>query len=130
MITYLSLDYIDKKISFQPLSEQFMRWVKKYPTIHKIVTVFNHCIRTMCMAAMMVPLGFTGTALGLSTALFYRITTENPCPFKYSLPAFFGGLASQLALFSVFPLIMWTAAVIVISHREVEEARKNSSCCA
>lgn len=131
--------YLEKKITLNPIAEKYTSWVQNYPTIDKIAKLFNHLIRASCMWAMMSVMPYsllTSSVICLSAALFYRITTENPCPFKYSLPSFFGGLAFQLAHQSPIPVIAWTAAVIWIVHQDVERVLKAnkyniklSSCC-
>lgn len=69
-----------------------------HPTLYKIVLLVNHLFRAITMAFFMLAVPM---ALCFGASLFYRLTVENNCAYKFALPAFVGGVAlppSQTAL--------------------------------
>jgi hypothetical protein len=48
-------------------------------------------------------------AICLGASLFYRLTVENNCAYKFALPAFAGGAAILLAKAALVPLITGVA---------------------
>lgn len=113
--------------------------------IHLIVLLINQIFRAVMMAATIVTMPFTpmaNLAMCFGMAAFYWITVERNCAFQFALPSFFGGAAYELSkpalpalvygtafrsfqalavtLSCAWPLCLYSLAVTVIVHRDVE----------
>lgn len=76
--------------------------------LHKIALVANHVFRAVAMSALCLYLPFAPAVnIGLCFAgsLFYRLTVETNCPFKFALPAFAGSLAIPLGVQAILDLV-------------------------
>jgi hypothetical protein len=104
------------------LLEEPTKWIADrlnvYPTLYKIVLVVAHLFR----AAMMVGFMFiphlalwTKMALCFAGSLFYRLTVERNCAYKFALPAFAGAVAFMLALPAFINMINGVAFISVAS---------------
>lgn len=74
--------------------------MKSHPTIYKIALIVNHLFRAVMVAALMLMLPFSpwmSMAICLAGAIFYRLTVETNCAYKFALPAFAGGSALLIA---------------------------------
>ncbi len=66
------------------------------PTLYKVALVANHLFRAALMAALMftMPCSLPITAsICFAGSLFYRLTVENNCAYKFALPSYGGALA-------------------------------------
>ncbi|MBA3815910.1 MAG: hypothetical protein H0X29_05220 [Parachlamydiaceae bacterium] len=89
-------------------------YFKKHPALYKTALLVNHAFRTISMASFSQALPFTGpinTAICFSTSLFYRISVEKNCAYKFALPAFAGSLTIPLAYSGLESLISRTAFI-------------------
>lgn len=72
-----------------------------HPTAYKIALIINHLFRAVMMVGLMfipqVPLAIS-MGVCLVGSLFYRLTVERNCAYKFALPAFAGAAAFMLAL--------------------------------
>ena len=67
-----------------------------HPTLYKVALVANHLFRATLMAALMytMPCSLLVTAsICFAGSLFYRLTVENNCAYKFALPSYGGALA-------------------------------------
>jgi hypothetical protein len=62
-----------------------------YRGAYKIALLANHIFRAAAMAALMS--AGAGVFLCFAGSLFYRLTVENHCAYKFALPAFAGACA-------------------------------------
>lgn len=82
------------------------------PTIYKIALLINHLFRAgMMVGVMCIPhIPFAPVmAICFTGSLFYRLTVERNCAYKFALPAFFGAAAFMLALPAIISMINKTA---------------------
>lgn len=100
---------IDKYNFLQKPTEQIRDFVLNHPNYYKAALVANHIFRAVSMAAFHVFLPFTmpvNLAVCFVGSLFYRLTVETNCAYKFALPAFVGGAVLPMA---------WTAASQLVS---------------
>lgn len=87
---------------------------KNHKTVYKVVLVINHFFRTIAMAALctILPYSFPANiAICFAGSLFYRLTVEPNCSYKFALPAFFGSLTLPSALTSLTLVISGVAFI-------------------
>lgn len=121
-------------------------YLEKNPALYKAVVVINHLFRAMLMAVFMVALPYglaMSCAVSLGASLFYRLTIERNCAFKFALPSCLGGISYHLSRYGVhsmvagimlrsvdllnagfigsLPLTLWTFAIISITDDDVEK---------
>lgn len=80
----------------QKISEYFAH----HPTAFKAALVCNHFFRAAAMAGFMTVLPFSfpvSVGVCAASSLFYRLTVEPKCAYKFALPAFAGATASFIA---------------------------------
>ena len=68
----------------------------EHPTLRKIALIANHLFRAIAMLGLMIasPLPMLATsALCFIGSLFYRLTVEIHCAYKFALPAYAGSVA-------------------------------------
>ena len=90
--------------------------IKEYfstrPELYKVALVVNHIFRAVSMMAFSMLLPFSlpiNIAICLAGSLFYRLTVETNCAYKFALPAFAGSLAIPLAISGVVALVSGVA---------------------
>jgi hypothetical protein len=72
----------------------------KYPNLHKTALVVNHLFRAVAMTALYGVMPFSmpvNMGICFGGSLFYRLTVETHCTYKFALPAFAGSIAFPLA---------------------------------
>ncbi len=82
------------------LTQNITKFLLEHPTIYKIALLVNHLFRAISMAFFLyaLPCSFpVSLALCFGASLFYRLTVENNCAYKFALPAFGGGVALPIA---------------------------------
>ena len=70
--------------------------LKSHPALYKTALLINHLYRAISMAALMWIMPFSApinAAICFAGALFYRLTVESNCAYKFALPAYAGSLA-------------------------------------
>lgn len=88
--------FIAKNNPLTELTQNTTHFLHAYPTIYKIALLVNHLFRALTMAFFLyaLPCSFpVSLALCFGASLFYRLTVENNCAYKFALPAFGGGVA-------------------------------------
>ncbi|NNM44071.1 MAG: hypothetical protein HKM07_06975 [Chlamydiae bacterium] len=71
-------------------------YLKNHPNLYKAVLLANHVFRAASMAAFHKALPYSApvnTSLCFGGSLFYRLSVETNCAYKFALPAFAGSIA-------------------------------------
>jgi hypothetical protein len=93
-------------------------FLENHPTIYKITLIINHLFRAAMMVGLMfipgVPL-YASMPVCFVGSLFYRLTVEKNCTYKFALPAFAGAAAFMLALPALISMINGVAFATVAS---------------
>lgn len=92
-------------------------FLDNHSTTYKIVLLFSgHLTRTsMVIGSMFIP-GiplYAKKIICFNGSLFYRLTVERNCAYKFSLPSFFGAMASMLAIAAIVKMIHHEAFITV-----------------
>ncbi len=96
---------------FNPLTEltqRATRFFLAHPTFYKVALLVNHIFRAVTMIFFMFALPYSlsvNMALCFTASLFYRITVENNCAYKFALPAFFGAVTFSMAQSALIQLV-------------------------
>lgn len=91
---------IDRFNILKKPTEKINDYLYEHKNLYKVVMIANHLFRTLAMVALMVYLPFVwpvNLAICFAGSLFYRLTVENNCAYKFALPAFFGSVAFMIA---------------------------------
>ncbi|MEN9343719.1 MAG: hypothetical protein RLZZ453_506 [Chlamydiota bacterium] len=104
-------------------SENAKKQLSKHPTIHKVVIVAFHVLRTAMMYTfmMVMPCSLLGKcAIGLGVNLAYRLLVERACQFKFALPSFWGAFAWMMRReVTLIPFAIYLASVVEIANNDV-----------
>jgi hypothetical protein len=90
----------------------------KHPTLYKIALMINHLFRAAMMVGFMFVPGIPFSAkMGICFvgSLFYRLTVERNCAYKFALPALAGAMAFMLAVPALLSLINGMAFTSLLS---------------
>jgi hypothetical protein len=93
-------------------TEQINDYLRNHPSLYKAALLVNHVFRAVSMAAFCLVLPFAAPvniAICFGGSLFYRLTVETHCAYKFALPAFAGSIAFPLALTGLTHLISGVA---------------------
>ncbi len=113
----------------QTPTQTLNHYFRAHKTQYKVALLVNHVFRAISMAALMIALPFSelaGTAICLAGSLFYRLTVETNCAYKFALPAWAGSIALLIAKgpmmtsLSFLPLAAWTAYVVLTVSYDVD----------
>lgn len=91
--------FIEKNNILEQPTKVVHEYLKKHPTIFKVVLVASHIFRAMTMLFFMSALPFSvfaNATICLAASLVYRLTIETNCAYKLSLPSFGGAIAFSL----------------------------------
>jgi hypothetical protein len=89
-----------------------LNYFKAHPAALKAALLANHIFRAASMTTLSKMLPFStplNTAICFSGSLFYRLTVETHCAYKFALPAFAGSLAFLTAQRPIVDLISGVA---------------------
>lgn len=91
-------------------TESLAKFFDNHPTAHKIALFINHVFRAMVglMFIPFVPM-YISMPICFVGSVFYRLTVEKNCAYKFALPAFGGALAIMLAIPAIGAFINGTA---------------------
>ena len=95
----LSLSFHNRIENYNVLKEptkQIDRYLTDHPNLHKATLLANHIFRAASMAAFSLMLPYSApvsAGICLTGSLFYRLTIETHCAYKFALPAFAGSIA-------------------------------------
>jgi len=130
---------IDRVSPLNRLTDRATQYLRSHPTVYKLALLVNHLFRAVAMMGLMMMLPFcwpVNMAICFLGSLFYRLTVENNCAYKFALPAFAGGVAfpmaqpalvacvsgrafESLAMLSAVPLAAYLAYVILTVDYDV-----------
>ncbi len=91
---------IEKYNPLNQLTQGMTGFLLEHPTLYKCALLVNHIFRAVAMAAFMTALPyslFVSSAICFGASLFYRLTVENNCAYKFALPALAGAITLQVA---------------------------------
>jgi hypothetical protein len=103
---------IEKCNVLQKPTEQINEYLIDHPNLHKVVLLTNHIFRAASMVALSLLLPFSAPVnilICFAGSLFYRLTVETHCAYKYALPAFAGSIAFPIALPALTNLVSGVA---------------------
>lgn len=89
-------ELIEKYNVLHQPTKQVDDYLKQHPALHKAALIANHLFRAASMVTLMQRLPLTlpkKIALCIAGSLFYRLTVEVNCAYKFALPAMGGALA-------------------------------------
>lgn len=104
--------FIDKCNVLHEPTKAIEEYLIEHPDLYKAALLVNHIFRAMSMAAFSVCLPFSApvtAAICFIGSLFYRLTVETHCAYKFALPAFAGMIAFQIAQAGLAELISGVA---------------------
>ena len=105
-------DVIEKWNVLQEPTKQVEEYLLDHPDLYKAALLANHIFRAASMAAFSLCLPFSApvtAAICFGGSLFYRLTVEINCAYKFALPAFAGMIAFQIAQTALADLISGVA---------------------
>lgn len=111
-------DFVDSINILKKPTEKLASFFEDHPTAYKVALVFNHLFRAAVMVGCMFIPGLpplAGLGICFVASVFYRLTVEKNCTYKFALPAFFGSVAFMLALPALIGMINGTAFTTVAS---------------
>jgi hypothetical protein len=111
-------NFIERYNVLKRPTEQISEYLTNHPTLYKAVLLVNHLFRAFAMMAFCATLPFSlPVSVGICYAgsLFYRLTVETNCAYKFALPAFWGSLAIPPAMFALNGLITGVAFTTMTS---------------
>ena len=82
---------IEKYNILQKPTEQIAGYFREHPNVYKAALLVNHIFRALAMASFCAALPFSAPInIGICFAgsLFYRLTVETNCAYKFALPSF------------------------------------------
>ncbi len=105
-------DVIDKNNILQKPTEQITQYFIEHSTLYKAALLANHFFRALSMDALCVLMPFSplvNLAICFGGSLFYRLTVETNCAYKFALPAFAGSIAIPLGAVSLANIVTGVA---------------------
>lgn len=129
--------FVNKHNPLETPTEQIRDYLLEHRTIYKIVLVANFVLLTLMFVSPLSPTLGGAAALGLR-ALFYRLTIETNCIYKFSLPVY----ATMISLWlvatawtcgplitslSLIPLI--ASVVYIVCDIDFEATQQGNLCC-
>lgn len=93
-------------------TDQIETFLNEHPEIKKVVLLVNHIFRAIAMLALRLFLPFSllvNDLICFAGSLFYRLTVETHCAYKFALPAFAGSMAIPLAQAALYDFISGVA---------------------
>jgi hypothetical protein len=105
---------IERYNVLQKPTEQIAEYFREYPNVYKVALLVNHIFRALAMAAFCAVLPFStpiNIAICFAGSLFYRLTVETNCAYKFALPAFAGSIAIPMAATALTNIITGVALV-------------------
>lgn len=103
-------------------TEKIDEFFREHPNVFKVALIVNHIFRAAAMSFMMLaPIGWPICVLG---SIFYRLTVEKNCAFKFALPSLAGGFSFLMArageLVSMIPAALYLSYVVLTVDYEVD----------
>ena len=89
-------DFIENHNFLKGPTDRVDAYLRSHRTLYKVALVINHLFRSVAMAAFLSVMPFSmpiNLAICFAGSLFYRLTVETNCAYKFALPAFGGSVA-------------------------------------
>ena len=89
-------------------TDQIVELFANHPNLYKGALLVNHVFRAVSMIAFNLVVPFSAPvniAICFVGSLFYRLTVETHCAYKFALPAFAGSIAIPIGLKALNSLI-------------------------
>lgn len=105
-------EFIEDYNLLSSATDQIKSFLEEHPGIKKLVLLANHIFRAIAMLALRIFLPFatlTNDLICFAGSLFYRLTVEVNCAYKFALPAFAGSLVLPLAYDAISDMISGVA---------------------
>jgi len=105
---------IERNNVLQKPTTKISSFFQEHPQFYKVALLVNHVFRALAMAAFCYILPFAtpvSIAICFTGSLFYRLTVETNCAYKFALPAFAGSIAIPLAMKALANIITGMALV-------------------
>lgn len=102
---------VEQNILTKP-TEKIAEYFAYHPHVFKVALVINHLFRAAAMAGFMMILPFSmpaSAAICGAGSLFYRLTVESNCAYKFALPALGGATAFMIGKGALISLISGVA---------------------
>lgn len=120
---------IDRYNILNEPTRQIEEYLIAHPNLYKVVLLVNHLFRAVSMAAFRLALPCSGPlslAICFAGSLFYRLTVETHCAYKFALPAFAGSIAILMATsyVSVVPLTAYVVYIVLTVNYDVNKKLK------
>ena len=87
-------------------------YLNNHPTLYKMALFANHFFRAAAMYFLMIALPcstLVNTAICFAGSLFYRLTVENNCAYKFALTSFAGAIAWTAGKQGILALVQTSA---------------------
>lgn len=104
--------FIEKHNVLLKPTEQLSAFFQEHPTAYKAALLANHIFRALAMTAFCAMLPFAAPiniAICFAGSLFYRLTVETNCAYKFALPAFAGSVAIPMGMAALTSLVTGVA---------------------
>ena len=104
--------FIEKYNCLQKPTEKLNEFFREQPQFHKVALLVNHLFRALAMTAFCALLPFSAAiniGICFACSLFYRLSVETHCAYKFALPAFAGSIAIPIALSGLMSIITGVA---------------------
>ena len=104
--------FIEKNNILQEPTERISAYFRENPTAYKAALLANHLFRALAMTALSAMLPFSAAiniAVCFLGSLFYRLTVETNCAYKFALPAFAGSIAIPMGVTALAHLVSGVA---------------------
>ena len=104
--------FIEAHNFLQKPTQQISQFFRENPTCYKVALLVNHIFRAGAMAAFCAMMPFVAPvnlAICFAGSLFYRLTVETNCAYKFALPAFAGSVAIPIGASAISGLISGVA---------------------
>ncbi len=103
-------DAIEKYNVLKSPTERINEFFAYHPKLFKVALIVNHLFRAAAMVAFMMifplPISFGICAAG---SVFYRLTVESNCAYKFALPALVGAIAFMVGKTALVSIISGVA---------------------
>lgn len=100
---------IDQYNLLKSPTRQFSAWTKEHKSLYKVILIANHLFRAVAMFGFMTILPFfnpVNHSICIVASLFYRLTVENHCAYKFAIPAYAGSTAYMIGKSAIINVVV------------------------
>jgi len=104
--------FIERCNILEKPTEQINAFFREKPGFYKVALLANHLFRAVSMVAFCAMLPFSAPLnimICFAGSLFYRLTVETNCAYKFALPAFAGSLAIPIGMNALTSIVTGVA---------------------